>query len=148
MRPLNWIVVLTCVGLAATGYAQGTYDSAVESKLIALERVAKLQALQSKDAKTLDAIFDDSFVYVDFDGRVQTKSEVLAYVQKVDSLQFIVEGMTVKLHGDTAIVTGLYRIKVVERGKTFVRKGRFVDTWLHKNERWVAIASLLMPTGN
>jgi ketosteroid isomerase-like protein len=139
-----WIAALMCLGSTA-GYAQGADESGVASKLIALERVGKLQAWQSKDVKTLDAMCDDAFVYVDSDGRVMTKPEVLAYIQRVDSLQFVAEEMTVELHGDTAIVTGLYRMKGVERGKPFGRRGRFVDTWLHKNGRWVAIASLLTP---
>jgi len=113
-----------------------------------LERIAKLQAYESKDLKTLDGIFDEGFVHVDSDGRLLNKPEMLEYVQAADSLQYIVEAMVVKLHGNTAVVTGLYRMKGVERGKPFARKGRFVDTWLFKNGRWVAIAALLTPGGN
>ena len=32
--------------------------------------------------------------------------------------------MVEKMHGDTAIVTGLYRMRGVERGKQFLRRGR------------------------
>jgi ketosteroid isomerase-like protein len=94
-----------------------------------------MQAWQSKNTKTLDAMCDDAFVYVDSGGRLMTKPEALANVQRVESLQFVAEGMTVKLHGDTAIVTGLCRMKGAERGKPFLRRGRFVDTWLHKDGR-------------
>jgi ketosteroid isomerase-like protein len=144
MRAWIWITALTCLGSTA-GYAQGAEKSDVASKPIALERVGKLQTWQSKDVKTLDVMCDDAFVYVDSDGRVMTKPDVLVYIQRVDSLRFVAEETAVELHGDTAIVTGLYRMKGVERGKPFGRRGRFVDTWLHKNGRWVAIASLLTP---
>lgn len=144
MRALTWIVALTCFG-SVMGCAQAADHPDIASKLIALERVGKMQAWQSKDVTALDAVFDDAFVYVDPEGRVLTKAEVLAYIQMTDSPQFIAEAITVRLHGKTAIVTGLYRMKGVEHGKRFVRRGCFVDTWVDKNGRWVAIASLLTP---
>lgn len=142
-----WIVVLSCFGSAAGG-GQAASDADIASKLVALERVGKMQAWQNKDMKTLNTVFDGAFVYVDPQGRELSKSELIAYIQSFDSLQFIAEAMTVQLHGDTAIVTGLYRMKGTERGKAFVRRGRFVDTWLYKNGQWVAIASLSTPGGN
>jgi hypothetical protein len=89
------------------GYARRSDESDAASRLIALERVGKLQAWQSIDTKTLDAMCDDAFVYVDSEGRLMIKPEVVACIQRVASLQFVAEGMTVTLHGDTAIVTGL-----------------------------------------
>jgi len=146
MKASRWVALLVCLG-ASLGYAQES-DGDTQSKLIALERIAKLQACEVKDLKTLDRMLDDAFVSVDPKGRVLTKLEVLAYVQSVNSLKFVVEGMVVRLHGDTAIVTGLYRMTGVERGKPFVKQGRFMDTWLNKNGQWVSIASLSVPGGH
>lgn len=142
MRTLTLVVVLACVGAS---YGQVVRDSDSESKIIALERLARVQAYATKDLKTLDTILDTDFVYVDPNGLLLTKSEVLANVKAVDSLQTVTEAMVVRLHGDTAIVTGLYRMEGAERGKPFVRRGRFVDTWLHRDKRWVEIASLWTP---
>ena len=147
MRAFTLVALLACLATRMS-YAQATQDADAESGLMALERIVKLQAYESKDLKTLDAILDDSFVLVDPEGRLLAKPDVLAYVEAVGSLQYIVEAMVVKLHGNTAVVTGLYRMKGVERGKPFARKGRFVDTWLFKNGRWVAIAALSTPGGN
>lgn len=147
MRALRWIAALPCFAAAAAG-AQAAYDSALASKLIALERVSKMQAWQNKDVKTLNTIFDDAFVLVNPEGRELSKPEVIEYIQGSSSLQFIAEAMTVQLHGGTAIVTGLYRMKGADRGKPLALRGRFVDTWLYKNGQWVAIASLLTPAGN
>jgi hypothetical protein len=145
MRTLTLLGLLACLATPIS-HAQETLNA--ESGLMALERIVKLQAYETKDLKTLDAILDDSFVQVDPEGRLLAKADVLAYVQAVDSLRYIVEAMVVRLHGNTAVVTGLYRMKGVERGKPFARKGRFVDTWLLKNGRWVAIAGLSTPGGN
>lgn len=140
--------MMVLMSLGAIAAAQAAYDSDVASKLVALERVGKMQAWQRKDTTALDAVLDDAFVYVDPEGKALTKPEVFMYIEMTDSLQFSAEAMTVKLHGKTAIVTGLYRMKGMEHGKPFVRRGRFVDTWLDKNGQWIAIASLLTPAGN
>lgn len=140
MKTLTLVLLLACLG-APVGRAQGD-DPNAESKVFALERIAKLQACETRDLKTLDTMLDDAFAYVNSQGRLLTKSEALASVQTVDWLQFVTEAMGVRMHGDTAIVTGLYRMKGGERGKQFSRRGRFVDTWLLKAGRWVAIASL------
>lgn len=126
-------------------FAQMTHDPDIESKIVALENVAKVQTCKAKDIKTLYAILDDDFVEVDQEGRVRTKTGFLAYVQTTDALQYTLNSMIVRLHRDTAIVTGPYTIKGLAGGKPFWQRGRFVDTWLEKNGRWVNIASLLTP---
>ena len=145
MRVLTVTALLVCLALLMAS-AQADRELNGESKILALERIAKMQAFAARDLKTLDTILDDAFVEVDPEGRTFTKAELLARVQTVDALQYTLDAMVVKLHGDTAIVTGLYRIKGVERGKPLLQRGRFVDTWLKKNGQWVAIAYLMTPT--
>lgn len=129
--------------VGALAWAQQDANDDDKSRIIALERVAKLQACESKDLKTLDAVLDKDLLYVDPDGKLETKADILAFVQAADSLRYLTDAMIVQRHNDTAIVTGLYQIKGVMRGAPFLATGRFVDTWLLKNGRWVIIASLL-----
>ncbi len=146
MKIVVSIIFLLCMGTPA-GYAQAMLDSGAESKIIALER-AKLHSSEAKDLGTLDTLLDNAFVYVDAEGKLLNKPQVMAYFLTVSMLQFATETMAVRLHGDTAIVTGQYRMKGVERGKPFVQRNRFVDTWLHKDGQWVAIASLSTPVAD
>lgn len=144
MKTALSIGLLACLANPAI-HAQENNQRATESKIIALERVGKLQASEVKDIKTLNTIFDDNFVYVDDQGALLTKGDVLRFVQTADSMHFMTDAMVVKVHGNTAIVTGLYRLKGVMGGKPFLKRGRFVDTWQQENGRWVAIASLSTP---
>jgi ketosteroid isomerase-like protein len=57
----------------------------------------------------------------------------------------VTEGMTVKLHGNTAIVTGIFKMKGMDGGKPYLRRGRFVDVWMYENGSWVAISSQATP---
>ena len=49
--------------------------------------------------------------------------------------------MTAHVYGDSAIVTGIYREKGVAKGKPYLRRGRFTDTWVYQNSAWVCVAS-------
>jgi ketosteroid isomerase-like protein len=136
--------VLTLCAAVPPAYPQAI-NLDVESKIIALERVVRVRAYETKDLKALDEILDESFVSVDPKGRVRGKAEVLQSIQLTDSPRFSLEAMIVRVHGETAIITGMYQMKSVEHGKAALGKGRFVDTWLQKNGRWMAIASLSTP---
>ena len=147
MKALIGMLLLACLGVPP-GNSQVIRAADPKSTIIALERVGKMQASELQDLKTLNIILDNSFVSVDREGTLMNKAEVLAYVQSVDALRFATEAMFVNVHGDTAIVTGLYRIRGVERGKPFLRRERFVDTWFYKKGQWIAIASLSTPAEN
>jgi ketosteroid isomerase-like protein len=146
MRTWMWVALAAC---AATwgGYAQETSDSDVGSKIVALENLWN-QAVEARDLKALDAILDDAFVNVDAEGKILTKAEVLADVKGSRGVRVSSEAMVVHLHGDTAVVTGIYQLSGAERGKPFVRRQRFVDTWRYKSGIWVSIASLATPLGS
>jgi ketosteroid isomerase-like protein len=141
MRTLTLAVLVICAGTSA-GYAPGDSDSDVGARILAMEHVWG-QAYVSKDPKALERILDDAFVNVDSDGILQTKADVLAEVGTSTTLQFLTESMAVHLHGNTAIVTGVFLIKGVEHEKTYAQRLRFVDTWLYKNGQWVSIAGLV-----
>jgi ketosteroid isomerase-like protein len=138
------VALLASVGTSA-GYAQDA-DSDVEAKILATEHMWG-QAYVSKDPKALDRILDDAFVNVDSDGILQTKAEVVAEVRTSTVVQFLTESMVVHLHGNTAIVTGIFQLKGVDRGKPYAQRERFVDTWFYKNGQWVSIAGLVTRIG-
>ena len=123
-----------------------TADTDVPSRIIALERLAKLQAFKWKDVKTLDRLIDNDFVSVALDGRLGSKADLLINVQMADSLQYQIDQMIVRVHQDTVVVSGLYHLNCMMHGKETHQQGRFVDTWLLKDGRWTEIASLSTPT--
>jgi hypothetical protein len=91
------------------------------------------QAAQSRNRKALGAPLDNAFVYIGPVGKRLTQAEGLAGLEATRGFQVLSEPMVVHLHGDTAVVTEIYETKGVERGKAFVRRDCFVDTWRSKN---------------
>jgi ketosteroid isomerase-like protein len=130
--------------------AQDTSDSATKSKIAALEG-AWNQAYKSGDTKALDALLDNAIVLVNDDGSVQTKKEFLASVKPPGSptgsqeQQVAPESMSVRVFGNTAIATGIFRAKGMEGKKSYVRRERFIDTWIYKDGHWVCVATDATP---
>lgn len=144
MKIGRFIVVVAA--LASLLAAQNYGDSNARSSILALE-YAWDQAQERGDTKALSAIFHNSLTFVDYDGKILTKTEYLARV-KADSShlqQIVTESMNVQVLGNTAIVAGTYRAKGVEDGKPYLRRRRFVDTWMLMNGRWVCVAAEATP---
>ncbi len=112
-------------------------------------RKAWNQAYKAKDTRALDAILDNEIVLINDDGSTQSKAEFLASVKSSNNnsqeQQVSPESMSVHVFGNTAIATGVFRAKGVEGGKSYVRRERFVDTWMYKNGNWVCVATNATP---
>ena len=126
--------------------AQNDTNSGVQSKIVALEK-AWNQAYKLGDTRALEEILDDQIVLINDDGSIQTKAEFLASVKpaKSQEQQVAPESMSVRVFGTTAVATGVFRAKGVEAGKSYVRRERFVDTWVNKGGKWVCIATNATP---
>jgi ketosteroid isomerase-like protein len=145
MRLTSFLLALVCT-TAAIVVAQKDTGSDVQSKIIALEK-AWNQAYKLGDVRALDTLLDDQIVLINDDGTVQTKPEFLAGVKpsKSQEQQVAPESMNVHVFGNTAIATGVFRAKGVEAGKPYVRRERFVDTWIYTAGKWACVASDATP---
>lgn len=141
MRNGILIILLACATIPSL-WAQGSDDRSLHSKLVAMERTLRVVAYKTKDTKTMSVILDDGFVGIDEHGAMQTKAELLRFVQSAESLGYTADAMIVRVHGETAIVTGEYESSGVMEGKAFRHRGRFVDTWLQKHGQWVVVGGI------
>ena len=53
----------------------------------------------------------------------------------------VTEQSDVHVYGDAAVVVGIFRVKGMEKGKPYVRRERFVDTWIKSNGTWQCVAT-------
>jgi len=139
-----WFTVLVWL---VTWQAHGQARGDAESKVLALERLWGAAA-QLRDIKALESIFDNSLVYVDIDGRLMSKSDVLADTKTASPVEIVVESEVARAHEHAVIVTGIMRLRGIENGKPYLRHGRFVDTWLLKSGQWMCVSSVTAATRN
>ncbi|HTS37757.1 MAG TPA: nuclear transport factor 2 family protein [Candidatus Solibacter sp.] len=143
MRITVWVVLLVASGIFC-GQGQDTVDDDAKAKVTALE-VLWGQAAQMRDIKAMETLFDDSLTYVDVAGRLMTKAQVLAFTRAVAPVDIVVQSTAARAHGETVIVTGVLRLKGVDRRKPYLQYARFVDTWIRKDGRWLCVASMSTP---
>jgi ketosteroid isomerase-like protein len=136
-------VLVLCVSAQAQPAQE---DQSAASKILAVENVWN-QAEAKGDIKALSLIFDESLVYVDEDGTLLTKRQFLAGISTAASrpILLVTPTMNVQIYGETAIVTGTYRLAGTERGKPFQRIGRFTDVWVYRNHGWQCVAAQATP---
>ena len=138
---------LALLAIAAAAFAQQANISDEGGRVLALE-TAWNHALEAKDTKALDQILANTLVSVDIDGSVASKSEFLASIKAPDyqPSQAVTEQSNVQVYGNAAVVVGVFRVKGIEKGKPYVRRERFTDTWIKVNGTWqcVVTTSILM----
>jgi len=106
------------------------------------------QAYKSRDGKALGTILHDSVVLVNDDGTLASKSGFLSEINKAkpsENQQADPESITVRVFGNVAIATGVFRQKGVENGKSFVRRNRFIDTWIRSGDSWQCVSASATP---
>ncbi len=107
-------------------------------------------AVKKNDAATMDRILADDFVLVTGKGRTQTKADLL---KEADAKTIIYEhqedfNRTVRIWGNTAVVTALLWAKGSNNGKPFAYRLWFSDTYVRTSKGWryvFAQASLPLP---
>jgi ketosteroid isomerase-like protein len=136
------IVLLLALAMA-TAWARQRGRSDEGGHILALDNSWN-RALETKDTKALDLLLADTFVSVDIDGSMETKRQFLADIKAPDyhPSQAVTEQSTVEVYGDSAVVAGVFRSKGVDKGKTYMRRERFVDTWVKINGTWKCVASV------
>lgn len=137
------ITVLLLLAIGSPVLAQRSVASDPEqTRILALE-TAWNRAEEQKDAQTLDGLLASTLLYIDYDGSLMNKAQFLASV-KAPSLhpeQIVNESMTAQMYGSVAIVTGVYREKGTSGGKGYLRRGRFIDTWINQDGTWRCVTS-------
>jgi ketosteroid isomerase-like protein len=134
------VLILIGVGLAAARQSNNSSDEG--GRVVALEKVWN-RALEEKDVNALDMLFAKTMVSVDIDGSLQNKSEFLASIKAPDyqASQAVTEQSDIQVYGDTAVVVSVFRVKGVDKGKPYMHRERFVDTWVKSNGAWQCVAT-------
>ena len=125
---------------AALSHAQTSSDEG--GRVLGLE-TAWNHAIEAKDTKALDMILGSTFVAVEIDGSTSNKAEFLASIRdpSYQPSQAVNEQINVQMYGNAAVVVGIFRVKGVEKGKPYVHRERFIDTWIKQEQTWQCVSS-------
>jgi ketosteroid isomerase-like protein len=141
------------VGIAGVGLALPAADRQDDQKTLTKLDADYQKAVEQNDTKTMARILADDFILVEGDGTVSTKADLLKdaasgntkYEHQVDSER------TIRVWGDTALVTAKLWAKGLEDGKQVDYYMWFSDTYIRKPTGWSYVfgqASLALPKGS
>ncbi len=131
-------------GLGVLFYLLITMATAAQesSKIIAMEN-AWNRAELGNDGAAISLLLADDFVMTVAEGTLYNKKELVKSATEKGYQPEVLQSsnMVVHSYGNTAIVTGEYFEKGIDKGKPWERRGRFTDTWMNLDGRWQCVAS-------
>jgi ketosteroid isomerase-like protein len=132
------LVFALCLPVVAGAQPQSS-DTA---KILALE-TKWTEAYKLRQIDILSSLLAENFVITVEDGSTYGKSGYITHSADSSVHVEIAEqiGLRVRMHGNTAVVTGAYHEKGSSKGKPYEYRDRFTDVWMKVNGKWQVIAS-------
>jgi len=140
LRPVALVLLLSSLALPQNS----SKPEGDETQIIAFENLWNQMQI-AHDANAMEQMLDPDFILTDYDGSVLNKAQFLASIRdKSNQLTTEVsQDMKLHRHGDTVIVIGATHEKGTLKGKPYEHHGRFTDTWIKRDYRWLCVASQL-----
>jgi ketosteroid isomerase-like protein len=136
-------ILLLITGLilasSATSFAQDKSDAATVRAL----ELKWTESYKQRSIDILSSLLADEFVITVEDGNVYSKAGYISHTadSKVRVEVAELSDLKVRIHGNTAIVTGAYHEKGVSEGKPYEYHDRLTDVWIKSAGKWQVIAS-------
>ena len=134
------LLVLCLFGvLAANAWAQEKSDSATVRSL----ELKWTESCKQRNIDILSSLLSEDFVITIEDGSVYSKAGYISHSADASVHVNVAElsDLKVRIHGDTAIVTGAYHEKGESGGKPYEYHDRLTDVWMKSGGKWQVISS-------
>ena len=144
-KSLTIIILLAATVCPAPGQqAGGSKRTAKDEQEVKDVMKALAEAGQKRDVAVIDRILADDYFHTNSDGSVMTREQVIASYKapakaKLDSNEHAEERL--RVHGDTAVVSGTVTHKGREGDRHFVRTWRVTNVLSRRHGRWQIITS-------
>jgi len=128
--------------ISASGAISFSQEKSEAATIRALE-LKWTESYKQRSIEMLSSLLAEEFVITVEDGNVYSKAGYISHTAdskvRVDVAEM--SDLKVRIHGDTAVVTGSYREKGVSEGKTYEYRDRLTDVWVKTGAKWQVVAS-------
>lgn len=142
MRPplISAVIVCLLAGLAAPLVAQEKAGAAAEIRSLELKWT---ESYKQRQIDILSSLLADDFVITIEDGSTYSKPGYISHSADASVHVEVAEmsDLKVRMHGDTAVVTGAYHERGESNGKRYEYHDRLTDVWMKVGGRWQVVAS-------
>ena len=135
------LAVLLCVACFPLIVFGG--DESPDAATIRSAEMKIAEAYKSRQVDSFASLLDDDFVITFEDGSVYGKTGYLSYSASASTRIEVAElsDMKIRLHGETAVVTGMYHEKGMDNRNAYDYHDHFTDVWMKKAGKWRMIAA-------
>ena len=127
--------------VASAQKAPSSGGARADSEFVTLERRWN-EAFKNRDGAALDRILAPDFVFTDDEGHTFTKAEYIdAVLRLVKVGSYQLSDIAVRVHGTTAVVTGLWTGSFSIDGVDGSGALRYTDTFIKTSGTWRVLAS-------
>lgn len=140
IRSLSLIVI---AGLIFTSSASSFGQGKSEADTVRSLELKWTESYKQRSIDILSSLLADEFVITVEDGNVYSKAGYISHTAdskvRVDVAEM--SDLKVRIHGNTAIVTGAYHEKGMSEGKGYEYRDRLTDVWIKSAGKWQVVAS-------
>ena len=136
----NWPLIV-CL-LAASAVSLRAQDKSDAATIRAME-LKWTESYKQHGIDILSSLLAEDFVITIEDGSIFSKAGYITHSADPATHVQIAElsDLKVRMHGDTAIVTGAYHEKGESNGKRYEYHDRLTDVWMKSGGKWQVVAS-------
>jgi ketosteroid isomerase-like protein len=134
-----YLLAALSIALSATASAQDKSDAAT---IRALE-IKWTESYKQRSIDILSSLLAEDFTITIEDGNVYSKAGYISHSADPSTHVQVAElsELKVRMHGETAIVTGAYHERGESNGKPYEYHDRLTDVWMKVGGKWQVVAS-------
>jgi ketosteroid isomerase-like protein len=127
------------LGLLTPVAAQETSDAAHIRSL----ELQWTESYKQRQVDILSSLLADDFVITIEDGSTYSKTGYISHSAEPSVHVEVAEmsDLKVRMHGNTAVITGAYHERGESNGKRYEYHDRFTDIWMKSGSKWQVVAS-------
>jgi ketosteroid isomerase-like protein len=129
-------------GLLAAAVSLPAQEKSDAAAIRALE-LKWTESYKQRSIDILSSLLAEDFVITIEDGSIYSKAGYISHTADPSTRVQVAElsDLKVRMHGDTAIVTGAYHEKGESNGKPYEYHDRLTDVWMKTGGKWHVVAS-------
>jgi ketosteroid isomerase-like protein len=141
MRKILFSILM--VGWMTIPFLRATAQEESDAAQVRALDLKLTEAYKQRKFDLLASLLDEDFVITFEDGSTYGKTGYISYSAATTTRVDVAEmsEIKVRMHGNTAVLTGLYHERGVEKGGAYDYRDRFTDVWMKSEGKWRMIAS-------
>lgn len=103
------------------------------------------ESYKQRQVEILSSLLDDDFVITVEDGSTYSKTGYVSHSAEPGVRVQVAEmsDLKVRMHGNTAVVTGAYHERGDSDGKRYEYHDRFTDVWMKNGGKWQVVRHII-----